>query len=208
MAKPMLTVDGYASAEGADERNEALARLRRDAVRAVLASAAPGVAVGGEGHGSREPAVPETAKDGAALEAQRAQNRRVTIVISDLTTPPVAEAPKPPIDIHKVPPHEETEQEAADRRMKQMLKLPADLSRPKQSFSEQFWKVVDDQLDSTMSKIGVPKEYRGKLKDAAHSAIETGAEKALDAALDAAHLSSTEKEAIKAAVKQAAQTKF
>lgn len=214
MAKPMVTVDGHASMEGPDARNEMLGRMRREAVIAILASKARNVTFGGGGHGASDPAVPETASDPREREAQRAQNRRVTIVITDLSRP--GAAPTPPTgEPGKVgkggitwTPHEETPEEAFKRRLEESLKLPIDLTPPKHSFSEQFWKAVDDTLDSTMSKIGVPKEYRGKLKDAAHSAIETGAEKVLDAALDAAHLPSTEKEAIKAAVKQAAQTKF
>ena len=202
MAKPLVTVDGYASSEGSEERNEALARSRRDAVRAVLASAAPGVAVGGAGHGAREPAVAETAKDAAALEAQRAENRRVTIVISDLTTPA-----KPSVDIRDVPHHDETEQEAADRRLKEMLKLPADLSGPQKSWGEQGWKVFDDWLDGNLSKLGVPQQLRGAVKDGAHTLVEKGLEKALDSALDATPLGSSEKEAIKSALKAAVQTK-
>lgn len=210
MAKPMVSVDGYASTEGPEKRNEDLGRLRREAVRAVLASRAPGVAIGGRGHGSSEPAVPETATAAAELEAQRAQNRRATIVISDLTTPvPDRGEESKKVDIHKgIVPREETDEEAANRRLKEMLKLPADLSLPKKSFSEQFWTVVDDKLDSTMSKLGVPQKYRGMIKDGAHSAIEKGAETALDSALDAAHLSAQEKNAIKSALKAAAQTKL
>jgi outer membrane protein OmpA-like peptidoglycan-associated protein len=217
MAKPMVSVDGYASTEGQEKRNEELGQMRRNTVVAMLAWKAPGVAVGGQGHGALEPAVPETATDAAELEVQRAQNRRATIVIIDLTAPtPAGGTPgggeksgKQPVDIFKgIATPEETEEEAANRRLKEMMKLPSDLSPPKKSFSEQFWKVVDDKLDSTMSNLGVPQKYRGLIKDGAHSAIEKGAETILDSALDAAHLSADEKSAIKSAVKAAAQTKF
>ena len=213
MAKPMVSVDGYASTEGPEGRNEMLGRMRREAVIAILASKARDVSFGGGGHGASDPAVPETARDPREVEAQRAQNRRVTIVITDLSTPgapptpPTPDGDKRDTGIHWTP-HEETPEEALQRRLEEAIKHPIDLTPPTHSFSEQFWKVVDEKLDSTMSKLGVPEKYRGTIKDAAHSAIEKGAEKALDGALDAAPLSSTEKEAIKAAVKQAAQTKL
>lgn len=210
MAKPFVSVDGYASGEGPEKHNEDLARLRREAVIATLSSKASSVTFAGSGHGASEPAVPETATDPGDLEAQRAQNRRVTIVITDLTaqTPPVPPAPGPDL-FKRLPPRPETPEEEANRRLKEMLKLPPELpGRPKTSFSEQFWKAVDDKLDSAMSKLGVPDQFRGLIKDGAHAAIERGAEAVLDSALDAAHLSSQQKDAVKAAVGQAAQTEL
>ena len=210
MAKPFVSVDGYASGEGPEKHNEDLARLRREAVIATLSSRAPGVTFGGGSHGASEPAVPETAADPGELEAERAKNRRVTIVITDLTSPAPPVPPKADADIFKpLPSRQETPEEEANRRLKEMLKLPPELpGRPKSSFTEQFWAAVDDKLDGAMSKLGVPSQYRGLIKDGAHAAIEKGAETALDSALDAAHLSGQQKSAIKAAVGAAAQTKL
>jgi hypothetical protein len=76
------TVDGHASSEGSGEYNAALSRRRRTVVTALLGSELKKkMDFGGEGHGETHPAVPETATDTAALERQRAQNRRVEIVI-------------------------------------------------------------------------------------------------------------------------------
>ena len=209
MAKPFVTVDGYASSEGPAKHNDVLARLRREAVIATLSSSAHGTTFAGAGHGASDAAVPETASDPAELEAQRAQNRRVEIVITDLTAPAAQPVTKPSMDIFKPPaPRPETPEEEANRRLKEMLKLPPDLGPPKKSFSEQFWKAFDDGLDSTMSKLGVPDQYRGLIKDGAHAAVERGAEAVLDSALDAAHLTSQQKDAIKAAARAAAQTKL
>ena len=163
MAKPMVSVDGYASTEGSDARNELLGRTRREAVIAVLASKARDVSFAGRGHGSSDPAVLETASDPRELEAQRAQNRRATIVITDLTTPgtpPPPEGGTRDKGIHWTP-HEETPEEELQRRLTEAIKHPIDLTPPTHSFSEQFWKVVDEKLDSTMSKLGVPDKYRG-----------------------------------------------
>jgi outer membrane protein OmpA-like peptidoglycan-associated protein len=210
MVKPFVSVDGYASGEGPEKHNEDLARLRREAVIASLSSKVSSATFAGTGHGATEPAVPETATGPDELEAQRAQNRRVTIVITDLTssTPPVP--PEAAGKFKLPPPPPETPEQEANRRLKEMLKLPPELppGRPNRSISQEFWAVVDDKLDSAMSKLGIPSQYRGLIKDGAHAAIEKGAETALDSALDAAHLSSQQKNGIKAAVGAAAQTKF
>jgi outer membrane protein OmpA-like peptidoglycan-associated protein len=216
MAKPMVSVDGYASAEGTEKRNEELGRMRREAIIAVLTSKAHGVAIGGSGHGATAPAVPETAKDPAELEAQRAQNRRATIVIMDMTspTPPPGGGGggKPPGPIPPIPPippvHEETEQEAVNRKLREALKLPVDLTPPKKSLSEQAAKWFDEQAERILSDAHVPKEWRGRIKDAARAAAEKGVDAALDSALDAAHVTGQSKDAVKSALKAAAQTKF
>lgn len=210
MAKPFVTVDGHASGEGPERHNEDLARLRREGVIAVFSSRVPGATFAGGGHGATAPAVPESAADTSELETQRARNRRVTIVMADLASPGPSAPAKAGPDIFKLPPIEpETPQEESSRRLKEMLKLPPELQgRPKRSFSEQLWAAVDDQLNTAMAKIGVPRQFRGPIKDGAHALIEKGAETVLDSALDAAHLSSQQKEAVKAAVRAAAQTKL
>lgn len=216
MARPVVMVDGYASAEGPPQHNEDLARNRREAVIATLSSKTPGITLGGKGHGASDPAAPETATDPAELEGQRALNRRAEIVISDMTAPapettpkPGGESQKPGTGIFKPPTiPEETPQQEFDRRMKDILKLPPDLSPPKKSLGEQFWSKVDEKLNQTMSKLGIPEKYRGTIKDGAHALIEKGIEAPLDMAMDAAHLSSQDKDAIKSALGAAAQTKF
>ncbi|MGD0062313.1 MAG: DUF4157 domain-containing protein [Streptosporangiaceae bacterium] len=218
LAKPFVSVDGHASGEGPQKHNEDLARLRREAVVAALSSKAPGATFAGSGHGASQSAVPEIATEAGGLEAQRAKNRRVTIVITDMTptsspsTPTAGPDPLKTPEVLKLPPRQpETPEEEANRRLKEMLKLPAKIPPAgpgSKSFGEQFWHAVDDKLDAAMSKIGVPRQYRGLIKDGAHAAIEKGAESALDSALNATNLSSQEKNAIKAAVGAAAQTKF
>jgi len=215
MVKPVVAVDGYASSEGPPQRNDELARNRREAVIATLSSKAPGLTFGGKGHGSSDPAAPEIATNSAELEGQRALNRRAEIVISDMTAPapettpkPGGEPQKPTIDIFHPPTMpQETPQQEFDRRMKDILKLPPDLSPPKKSLSDQFWSKVDEKLNETMSKLGIPEKYRSTIKDGAHALIQKGLEAPLDKAMDAAHLSSQEKDAIKSALGAAAQTK-
>lgn len=82
-SNPTVLVDGYASGEGSEEYNAKLSENRRQAVLATLQPNLPKSAkIDGKGHGESDPAVGETAKASAALEKQRALNRRVTIFIS------------------------------------------------------------------------------------------------------------------------------
>jgi outer membrane protein OmpA-like peptidoglycan-associated protein len=211
MAKPMVVVDGFASSEGTEKRNEELGRLRRDAVVAVLATAARGVTIGGRGHGAADPAVPETATDPKELEAQRAQNRRASIAIMDLSAPaPSAGAAvtPPAVDIFKpIRPRDETEQERVNRGIQQSLKLPADLRPPSKSLSEQARRFFDEKADKVLSSLGVPKEFREPIKKAALAGVEKGIDAGLDKALEAAGVTGQAKEAAKAALKAAAATK-
>jgi len=212
---PIISVDGYASSEGTEQYNQDLSENRRRTVIAILRSKVAGTATfAGKGHGESAPAEAESAKAGTQLESQRALNRRVTIVVSSPAAPkPATAEEKKPIDIFRPPqPPRETEEERkkreADERLKKMLEIGPIAPPARPSFSEAVWKVIDEKIDLISSKVGVPKKYRGLVKDAAHSAIEKGAEKVLDQALDQANLSGPQKEAIKAAVKAAAQTKI
>jgi len=212
MAKPLVSVNGHASAEGPAKRNDQLARMRRETVIAILRSKAKGsFDVGGAAHGSSEPAVEENATKPDELEAQRASNRRVEMIIVDLATPqPPTAAAKPepkPIDT-TYHPKQETPAEEANRNLQRMLKLGPIPTAPKTSFNEQFWKGVDKVVDDMTAKLHIPEALRGPIKDGAHAAIEKGAEKALDGALDAAKITGQEREALKAAIKAAAEQKF
>lgn len=214
---PVISVDGYASSEGTEQYNQKLAENRRTTAISLLRSKVVGTATfGGEGHGEFAPAEGETAKAGSKLEAQRALNRRVTIVVSSPTAAkPAAEAEKKPITIFAPPQakpeteeeRKKREEEERRRKLKQMLDLGVITPPSRPSLTEAFWKVVDEKVDEVSRKVGVPEKYRGMVRDAAHAAIEKGAEEALDQALDLARISGPEKEAVKAAVKAAAQTK-
>jgi hypothetical protein len=64
-----------------------------------------------------------------------------------------------------------------------------------------FWKRVNEGLDSTMSRAGVPSSLRGPIRDAARAAIERGAERLLENVLARTDLDSETKEAIKTTVR-------
>jgi outer membrane protein OmpA-like peptidoglycan-associated protein len=199
MAKPMVSVDGYASMEGPPARNVDLARMRREVVVAVLKAKASALTYGGAGHGSADPAVPETARDPNGLETQRAENRRVTIVIFDLSTPSPQPQPQPQPQVPKPwewQPKPETEEERIQRQIRESLKH-GPLTQPKRSIGEMGRKVVDDWL----SRHGVEKKYRDRIEDA----LGKGFEKAVDATIDATPLSPAEKEALKSLIKSLPQ---
>jgi outer membrane protein OmpA-like peptidoglycan-associated protein len=208
MASPTIGVDGYASQEGTDKINQELSEKRRWAIIALLR--ASGSNLTGKAHGAADPAVAETAIDPIELESQRALNRRVTIVIMPTARAEtkLSEKREKPIELFpRVPiiPEEESPSERLNRILKDYKEPPP---RPKTSLSDEFWKVVDQAVDDVTRKVGVPKKYRGLIRDGAHAAIEKGLESALDKALGEAKLDTNQKDAIKKAVEAATKTKL
>jgi hypothetical protein len=80
------------------------------------------------------------------------------------------------------------------------------LRRQGRSLNDRFWQWFNGNLDSVMSRLRVPDSLRGRIRDAARSAVERGSEAVLDAALAQTQLGSEAKEAIRASVRAAAQT--
>jgi outer membrane protein OmpA-like peptidoglycan-associated protein len=203
-----ISVDGYASQEGTDADNRRLSAMRRDHVIRLLKAKALGKPLfGGSAHGEADP-VAEEAGEKQSLERNRSFNRRVTIVV---LLPAPAEPPKKqekPIDLN-LPrtTRPETDEEGADRRTREAVRTPVP-ARPRTSFNQEFWKTVDDAVDSVSRKVGIPEKYRPYIRKGARAAIEKGAEAVLDEALDKAGADETQKKAIKAAVEQAADIEF
>ena len=86
------------------------------------------------------------------------------------------------------------------------LICPTPPHAPGRSFNQMFWQMLDNRLDSVMKSLRVPLPWHGRIRNAAHSAIEQGAEEVLNRTLAAAGLSSQAQEAIRASVRAAAQT--
>jgi outer membrane protein OmpA-like peptidoglycan-associated protein len=219
MAQPAVSVDGYASAEGKEDQNQRLSEMRRLTVVSTLGSKliVP-ITFDGKGHGSADPAVEETGKKGSEIESQRAQNRRVTIVITSLATPKPADQfdkPEeakpiklfPEIDLTKP----ETPAEMGARMMREAAEAEKARAAQKkaaggQSVNDLVWKKVDSVVDDLSKKLKIPEELRPYVKDGAHALIEKGVSTALDKALDQTPLNSNEKEAFKKALEAAAKT--
>ena len=120
-----------------------------------------------------------------------------------MPVPPLVRVPSPAEATRRIAP---TESETAAQRIERILKTPPPIVQ-RRSFSEMFWKKVDDNLNSTMSRIGVPPSLRGAIRDAAHAALERGAESVLTRALDETDLGREAKDAIRASVRAAAKTR-
>jgi outer membrane protein OmpA-like peptidoglycan-associated protein len=219
LLNPSVGVDGYASTEGKEENNQRLSENRRTTVIAILRSKLIGTATfSGKAHGAADPAVAETGKKGAALEGQRALNRRVTIVIvPSVAAKPAEEEKKKPIKLFPDPiidAKPETDQERLDRMLKEAIKEAEEKKRRGEekkpegkSFNDLLWKKFDKAVDDATKKLNVPEKLRPYIKDAARAAVQKGTEAAIDAALDQFQLSENDKEAIKAAIEAAAKMK-
>lgn len=219
MAAPIVSVDGYASAEGKEAENVKLSEMRRLSVVSSLRSKliVP-VTFDGQGHGTADPAVEETAKKGPELESQRAQNRRVTIVITSTVTPkPADEYDKPeeakPIKqfpFVELTPRPETPAELGARMVKEAKEAEKARAAQKQemgqSVNDLVWKKVDKVVDDLSEKLSIPEKLRPYVKDGAHALIEKGVSTGLDKALDQTSMSANDKEAFKKALEAAAKS--
>jgi outer membrane protein OmpA-like peptidoglycan-associated protein len=93
-----------------------------------------------------------------------------------------------------------------EERIQRIITTPPPTPPPRRSFSQIFWNKVDDHLNSTMNRLGIRQSLRGRIRDAAHAAVEKGAESLLINALDQTDLGNEVKEAIRASVRAAART--
>jgi hypothetical protein len=96
--------------------------------------------------------------------------------------------------------------ETPEERIQRIITTPPPTPPPRRSFSQMFWNKVDDSLNSTMNRLSVPQSLRGRIRAAAHAALERGAESLLNNALDQTDLGNEAKEAIRASVRAAART--
>jgi outer membrane protein OmpA-like peptidoglycan-associated protein len=117
--------------------------------------------------------------------------------------PPLVRLPSPAEAARTVAP---MRPETPEERIQRIITTPPPTQHPRKSFSQMFWNKVDDNLNSTMNRLRVPQSLRGPIRDAAHAAIERGAESLLNKALDQTELSNEAKEAIRASVRAAART--
>ena len=96
--------------------------------------------------------------------------------------------------------------ETPEDRIRRILRELPPAPPPRRSFDEMFWRWFDDNLESTMSRAGVPRSLRGPIRDGAHAAVSRGAEAILDNVLSASGLPGPAREAIRAAVRAAMKT--
>ena len=117
--------------------------------------------------------------------------------------PPLVRIPSPAEAARRAEP---MRTETPEERIQRTITTPPPAPPPRRSFSQMFWNKVDDNLNSTLNRLGVPQSLRGRIRDAAHAVLEKGAESLLIKALDQTGLGNEAKEAIRASVRAAART--
>jgi hypothetical protein len=120
----------------------------------------------------------------------RALNRRVEVFVAPPLPPPPAPSPPNGRPI-RIPSPEEVARgrihpETSEERINRILRTLPPPPPARRSLSQMFWQRVDENLDSAMSRMGIPDRIRGKLREGAHAAITRGAEAIFDQVLDAA----------------------
>lgn len=98
-------------------------------------------------------------------------------------------------------------EEELNCRIQRILREPIPPPRPGRSFDELFWGLLDRNLDRAMGLASVPKSWRGAIWRAAREGLQRGARAALDAVLERAGIGSTGREAIRAAISAALQSR-
>jgi hypothetical protein len=215
-ASPIRTIHlvGHTDSVGPSDFNLQLGQQRALAVRQALMPALDQLRPGLSGRvtsvlkslGETRPRFDNRAPEG------RSRNRRVEVFFSTVPASgplPKAPASRPPsLRPVRIPSPAEAAQkiipirtETPDERLQRMLKTPPPSPLARRSFDQMFWAKVNERLDSTMNRAGVPPALRGPIRDAARAAIERGADSVLDHALDRANLNSRTKEAIKTTVR-------
>ncbi|WP_136656726.1 DUF4157 domain-containing protein [Nitratireductor sp. XY-223] len=205
MPDAVVSIDGFASAEGTDEFNLRLSENRRQTVRALLLAGlgfAPDVS--GTGHGESQSQ--ETDVDPAERERFRARHRRVEITI---VSPALASAPSPEPDEPAVPPvitapripfRPETDQERLDR----ILRMPVITPEPTTFSVCGVWRDSTRRwFDRRLRDLGVGDGIRGRLVDLGVGAVERLPFTAVEEALKAGEVGGTERRAIMSALRAA-----
>jgi len=187
-----IRITGYIDANEQPDLGQRRAEAVRDALLRAIDSARPGLAT------------------------------RLQWILEDRGFSPIAKVeiylwhgPTPP----PVPPHirvpspaeaarnaEPMRPETPGERIQRTVTTPPPKPPPRRSFNQMFWNKVDDNLNSTMNRLGIPQSLRGRIRDAAHTALERGAESLLNQAMDQTGLGNEAKEAIRASVRAAAKT--
>jgi len=88
--------------------------------------------------------------------------------------------------------------ETPEERMRRILRAVPPVQR--RSFSQMFWQRVDEQLNSTMSRLSVPHSLRDLIREGAHKAISSSSGALLDQVVGATGLPSAAQDAIKSSI--------
>jgi hypothetical protein len=112
--------------------------------------------------------------------------------------PPLVRVPSPAEVARRVEP---MRPETPEERIQRILRTLPPPPPPRRTFSEAFWRQVDERLNSLMSRLGVPSSLRGPIRDGARAAIRRGAEELMKRVLEASGLPGEAQEAIQGMVR-------
>jgi outer membrane protein OmpA-like peptidoglycan-associated protein len=87
--------------------------------------------------------------------------------------------------------------ETPEERIQRILRTPMPSPPKRRSFSRMFWQQVDERLEPTMSRLGVPQSLRKPIRDGVHAAIQQGSEALLNQVVQASGLPAETQEAIR-----------
>jgi outer membrane protein OmpA-like peptidoglycan-associated protein len=200
---------GHTDDTGPEKHNVSLGDKRAQAVKAALDAILKDDIISGRiriaillepSPGESAPVADNRTNTGKSL------NRRVDVFVAPPQPPPLAT--DRPI---RLPTPEEAagrvfRPETIEERINRILRTLPPPPLLRRSFSQVFWQRVDENLDSAMSRVGVPQQLRGKLKEGAHAAITRGAEAIFDQVLDAANMTGSVRDALKSTLRAALET--
>ena len=112
--------------------------------------------------------------------------------------PPLVRIPSPAEAARRIVP---LGPETPEQRIQRILRTLPPAPPPKRSFNQMFWRRVDEQLDSAMSRLNVPHSLRSHIRDGAHAAIRRGSEAVLNQIVAATDLPTQIQEAIRTTVR-------
>ena len=91
----------------------------------------------------------------------------------------------------------QTGPETAEQRIQRILRELPPAPPPRRSFNQMFWQRVDERLNTTMSRLNVPRSLRPHIRDGVHAAIRRGSEALLNEIVGTTRLPSEVQEAIR-----------
>ena len=114
------------------------------------------------------------------------------------SVPPLVRIPSPAEAARRIVP---LGPETPEQRIQRILRTLPPAPPPKRSFNQMFWRRVDEQLDSAMSRLNIPHSMRSHIRDGAHAAIRRGSEAVLNQIVAATDLPTQVQEAIRTTVR-------
>jgi hypothetical protein len=108
--------------------------------------------------------------------------------------PPLVRVPSPAEAARSIVP---LGPETAEQRIQRILRELPPAPPPRRSFNQMFWRRVDESLDSTMSRLNIPRSLRPHIRNGVHAAITRGSEALLNEIVGATRLPSEVQEALR-----------